>query len=133
MRRDRQHFSAWAGPELRARRGLLGRVDELLDDASHPPQLAEEVLGRLGGHGHLDLRERGTKRARIGRVASLGIREPGVALAREAVIQLDQGPPQAGPLPFRLEQPAHEVVVGAHVLDADGQFDARLPEDPPVA
>ena len=65
------------------------------------------------------------RRARV----LLGIAEKGVALAGEAVVQLDHRALDPRPALAQLDERALHVVFGAQVLQALGHRDARLAED----
>ena len=123
---DGDHLAAGADPELRRGRRLLGRLDELLHDPAHARELGEVDLGDLGGEGELEV-VHGVlhRRARV----LLGIAEKRVALAGEAVVQLDHRALDPRPALAQLDQRALHVVFGAQVFQALGHRDARLAED----
>ena len=110
---DGHHLAAGTDPELRRRRLLLGSVDELLDDPAHARELGEVDLRDLGGEGELEVPHRLLhRRARV----LLGVAEEGVALAREAVVQLDHRATDPRPALAQLDERALHVVLGAQVL-----------------
>ena len=115
-----RHLAARADAQLRARRVLLGRLDELLDDAAHARELVEVERRRLGGHRELEvLQPLARRRPRVG---SSGIAEERVALAGEAVVELDHRA-RAAPAAalFSSSEGVLHLVLGAQVLHAQRQ------------
>jgi hypothetical protein len=78
VRRDVHDLAVGAGPILRARRLLLGSLDELLDDAAHALQFVEVAGQASRRHGHRGMVDDLTQSAGIHRARA---RHERVALA----------------------------------------------------
>ena len=130
MGRDRHYLATRCRPELRARRGNLGCLQVLLDHASHVTKFREVGVRVLTGHGELEP----TKRFGNGTRRHVGwIREQGVAFAREAVIQLDHGPPDARRAPAEVDQCVRDFRLRRQVLETHRHFHRGLAEHFPAA
>ena len=118
--RDRHHVPARADAELGARRELLLRLDELLDDAAHPGELVE--VGLRASPRAPRTRARGSASRRAARSTRLRVAEEGVALPGEAVVELDDGPADARPpRPRSSSERLHDLVRRVQVLEALGE------------
>ena len=127
MGRDRQHLAARADAELRARRDLLRRLDELLDDAAHARELARSS-SRASPRAPRTRCARSASRT-APRRSGLRIAEDGVALAREAVVELDDGAPQTRAAAPRSSTSASSTsCLAVEVLEPLRQGDAGLAE-----
>ncbi len=130
MSRDRQHLSARADAQLGARRALVHALDELLDNPAHPVVLLEVSLSRFLGYREADLVQRLAHRGASGYLRkALGIAEDGIALAREAVVQLDHGAPDPRPPRCQLDERLLDFGPGVEILEALRQRHSGGAED----
>ncbi len=130
MGRDRDDGPVRVDAELDARRGLVVAVEELLDDPPHPLEPGEVVGVRLPRHGVLEPLHRLPHGIAVDPV---GVAEEGVALPREAVVELDDGLAQTRAASVKLEERLLDVAERAEVLEALRKGHPCLPEDLPAA
>ena len=114
---DGHHVAARADAQLRAGRYLLRRIDEFFHDAAHARELVEVGLGGLRGHRELHPRK-GLAKGLIRLV--LGIAEERVALAGEAVVELDDRLLEPRPLGAELLERFLHLLLVVQVLEAEG-------------
>jgi hypothetical protein len=124
--REQHDFSVRIDPKLHAGRCRDGVLQELLDDAAALVEFLQVTGRRFGRDGAGEMAQLGADG-----LATLGLRIPeeGVALAREALFELQHGFPDAGSPPSKAFERPDRIVFGLQVFEAFGERDAGLAED----
>jgi len=132
------HLVQWGDPHLHARRALALTFDPQLTDAAHLVELGVKALpGKAVGleaHAGQGLADRPAAPSRCGLARrDVGQRlevENGVALAREAVVQLGHDPARSRHFLPQVCHRLHQVICVAQVLTARWLGHPGLREDP---